>query len=117
MVCTKRGSVNITWKGGDSETYTLRYKFPDTVDLSMATASMEIRKSARDAEPAIPTKEAVIDIANAILTFSFSDVETAELLGDAQRSTFAYDTQVTYSPGQVKTLTGGALTVTAGITD
>ena len=119
MTCAARNAVNITWIGGDSEDYTMRYKDSsgDAIDLTGATAAMEIRKSFRDSATVIPTKSASIVDADGVIKFSFTPLDTSTLLGDAQKIKFAYDTQLTTAAGEVKTLTGGELTVTAGITE
>ena len=119
MSCDNRNAVNVCWIGGDTESYTIRYKDSEgqPIDITGATADMEVKKSTYDDSPVIPATNAVITGADGLIEFSFSPSETLTLLGTEQLARFVYDTQLTLDDGTVKTLTGGELNVHRGITD
>ena len=119
MSCASREAVNVCWVGGDTESYIIRYKDSagEPINLTGATAEMEIQKSFRDSAPVIPAKIATITPAEGLIEFNYSPTDTATLLGDAQKVRYVYDTQITLANSDVKTLTGGEINIRAGITD
>ena len=78
MTCAARNAVNITWIGGDSEDYTMRYKDSsgDAIDLTGATAAMEIRKSFRDSATGVQTKSASIVDEEGVIKFCITTMNT-----------------------------------------
>ena len=119
MSCSSKNAVDVCWIGGDTESYIIRYKDSEgqPIDLTGATAEMEIKKSSYDAAPVIPASIGAITGPDGLIEFTFTTSETITLLGSEQLARFVYDTQLTLDDGSVKTLTGGDINGHRGITD
>ena len=111
--------TTLDWTGGDTEYLIMYYKYADKVtpvDMTGASAHMQIKKTLTESNPTLSVKTATIDTDTGRIEFKFDPTETELLCGSRPKSKYIYDVQLTYSSGDVETLAGGKIIVVLGVT-
>lgn len=73
---------------------------------------MQIRNTVKDVSALVTKAGTVVDN---LITFNFTDTETATLTPDNTRATYVYEAVITTTTGVVKTLTEGRLQVNPSV--
>lgn len=113
MACV--ANYDLCWISNDDIYFDLQYLESDgetPIDLTGATALMELRDSVTDASVVDTMNGGIINAANGQMRFTLTDTETAALLPRAQASrTLEYSVKLTYSDASKQTILTGKATL------
>jgi hypothetical protein len=113
MACV--GNDNPCFIGGDDLTYPVQFLLSDgetPIDLTGATAAMDLRDSVTDASVAQVMSGGITDATNGQMVFTLTDVETALLLPrTVATQKWVFSVKLTYVDLSEQTILAGELTL------
>lgn len=106
-------NYDLCWIAGDDIYFDLQYLESDgetPIDLTGATAKMELRDAVTDASVVDTMNGGIINVLTGQMRFTLTDTETAALLPRADASrTLQYSVKLTYSDASEQTILTGAV--------